>query len=920
MRHWKFLGFLGVGILVLGSIIVGFAVVGSELYRMATPDRQGTAGPGALVAADDSGDSHVRGGNASNGQGGEAKRGPTPPLRGDGEPIFAQVVTAEGDPIPGVAVHLGQGGNPPFEEIRALATDELGIAEFAGLDAQDRYSVHVDHPPFVPLASSVVQPGERVVFRMVEGATLSGTVADASTGEVLGGALVYGTTRALDPVRWNEIVVTGDDGRYSFRAVPDEPLLVRFMRDGFQSHEEKDVRAPLGQPTVLDASLIPGVPVTGWVLDAQTRDPIAGAEVSCGVGVFEEKNLARTDDRGKFTLRGLGRERISIHVRAPGYAPGSANLDLRGAGGERTLEIALERWGGVEGIVRSMESGKPVAGAEVFVESDAFLFNKKSERLGVTGQDGTFRIRLDGATGTVRIGASHPDYMDGLSVPLDIASGGPVPRVEILLPVGGSIEGTVVDEAGKPIQGAVVELYEEFLPNPDNPAYRPEAQFQHHPRGRRTHASRTESDGGFVFRGVEPGQKMLQVQSDGLLTARLPGIYVSENEAIGQLEIVLAKGQSLAGTVVDSSGAPIDGVRVSAVRPAGTREGSTAVVSTDTEGNFVLTRLEPGVYDVFATKGGFVRYQLRAVAAGTQDLRITLDRYGGVSGIVSFVTAPEAVPPSKFTVVLESADGADWPPQRKSFSSQEGSFLFETVPPGIFDLVVSAQGFATRVVMGVRVVQDVVTEGIQVLLDTGAGLQGRVYDDGGRPAGGATVFVRPIEGYGDVRSAADSSVSARCDSAGNYSVSGLTGGVYEAFAAGGMLVSSEPVRVTVAEGSIQTLDLRVTTGGELRIRVSDPEGAPVSGVALELTREDGTPIRNPRSITVASQYSDDPEVARQALARMNRTDVTGFLLVPSVPAGTILVRVGGDGYRSASSRVSVTPGEATTVELVVEPR
>jgi protocatechuate 3,4-dioxygenase beta subunit len=768
------------------------------------------------------------------------------------------------------------------------------------------------------MACNLVTPGERVVLHLSEGTPLSGRVTDASTGELLEGVRVIGTTRSLEPVRWNEATLTDAQGRFAFRAVPDEPLTVRYFLDGFQPHTEKDFLVVPGQPTQVDVSLVPGLPVTGWVLDAETGTPIQGASISAGYGLFEQKDLTETDASGRFTLRGVGRDKIVVRARATGYSPGQVHLDLRQQRGEVTVQIELERWSSVRGIVRSLD-GKPISGAEVFLERDAFLFARKSERLAVTGNDGEFRVRLEDLDGVARMFATHPDYTTGYSQRFEAGPHLEGSTIEILLPEGATIRGTVFDETGSPLEGARVSLFDEVKLSENNPAYRPEAPFQHRPRGKMTHSVQSDRDGTFEIRGIVGGIKFLQVSSEGWLTQTVSGLQVGEGAVVGPLTIRLEKGRGIAGRVLDTSGTPVEGARVSVVRHAADVTGATGATVTDAEGEFVIENLAGGTYNLFATKSGFVRHEERGVAAGAQGVTITLEQYGAISGFIRFEAMAETILPGKFTVAIRPTGNEAAPLVRKSFSAEDGRFLVESVAPGVYDLVASADGFRTAVLPGVRVVQNDTTAGVEIVLDMGATIQGRVVDEAGNPVGDASVYARPSSPGGEALGAG-SGGSASTGRDGVFTITGLEAGAYEVIAMSGKQATMQPVSVYLADRGHQVVDLVVGGAGELHVRITGPDGAPVSGADVQVIDESGSLVVNPRSLGLSAKYSSDPDVLRHALRKLNQTDVTGFLLISSIPPGKIEIRVEATDFHADRRRVEVVAGETTIVEITLEPR
>lgn len=81
---------------------------------------------------------------------------------------------------------------------------------------------------------------------------------------------------------------------------------------------------------------VPGE-VRGHVLDARTGQPVGGAHVD----VVGQSDYAESGLDGTFVLRGLEPRRYTIRVRAIGYAPGSADVEIEN-GRAATVDVALQ--------------------------------------------------------------------------------------------------------------------------------------------------------------------------------------------------------------------------------------------------------------------------------------------------------------------------------------------------------------------------------------------------------------------------------------------------------------------------------------------------------------------------------------------------------------------------------------------------
>ena len=97
----------------------------------------------------------------------------------------------------------------------------------------------------------------------------------------------------------------------------------------------------------------------------------------------------------------------------------------------------------------------------------------------------------------------------------------------------------------------------------------------------------------------------------------------------------LAAAQTLAGTVKDASGAVLPGVTVEASSPVLIEKVRSA--TTDTNGNYVLVNLTPGLYNVTFTLPGFSVVRRENVeVSGNQTISIDADlRVGGIQETIT---------------------------------------------------------------------------------------------------------------------------------------------------------------------------------------------------------------------------------------------------------------------------------------------
>lgn len=369
----------------------------------------------------------------------------------------------------------------------------------------------------------------------------------------------------LAQVRWMEWELEGQRVVFRLRAGrrdPDEPL----------------VAAPGYEP---DPDAPRRLVVRGRVFDAE-GDPVAGAQLF-GVDERSTRDLGSASRRGSFELT-LAKPYPRLVARSPGCVDSLA-VPVRGEPGE-TVRVDLALRGPaarVEGTVRD-EAGEPVAGAFVRAGGAA---NPRWDAAGPieppslavrTGDDGRF-VCASVPPGDLRLRAGlrgwRPAFRE-LFVAADATT-----RVDLVLPTGLVVSGTVRDESGGGVAGATVRVMR--------------------PGGEIFDFGETDADGAYRISGIPEmgGLDLAVVAQDG------GGVRASErlDPADGpdlRCDLVLTRGRTVKGTVVDDEGRPLPGYGVATVvaRLRGPRESVTDRVRrwthTDERGRFALAGVDPG--------------------------------------------------------------------------------------------------------------------------------------------------------------------------------------------------------------------------------------------------------------------------------------------------------------------------------------
>ena len=418
--------------------------------------------------------------------------------------------------------------------------------------------------------------------------------------------------------------------------------------------------------------------------------------------------------------------------------------------------------------------------------------------------------------------------------------------VRVTLGLMGSISGQVMDEEGRPIQGAEISaMIGRYDPPPGGP-YADE------------HRSVTDAEGRYLLASIPyrfgesdevpwtyaiPAQKVWTiVRAKGYITTR-EGVRLEYGERKEGVDVELVSGGvSVSGVVHDTAGMAVAGAWVDVTGTGSWGKG----VSAD-GGRFVIDGLRPGTFAVSADAGGFAPTVVPGVSGGTDDLEIILDRGGAISGRVM-----EAVPDAYSSrplkgVVVQAWHQIDSWLHRHSSTDENGLYRIPALAAGPYRVrVASSQSPSIRGRLvafdekNIEVKEGQVRAGVDFYLQPGISVSGRLtYRDTGERAG--TVKVT-LQGRNRMDTVTDEEGRYRFDGVapGEYWFQTDLGGYVEVPYHRRVLVERDPE----AE-DIEGVDIQLVQRASLRIRVTDAEGRPVPGAEVryvgsnQRTDEDG---------------------------------------------------------------------------------
>jgi protocatechuate 3,4-dioxygenase beta subunit len=905
---------------------------------------------------------------------------PAPRVRG-------RVVSAAGLPVPEAAVLL-RAPRPRVDpgDVLLLLGSDMDLLEErtrkTTCSGDGRFEIHVPAAgayEFVVSANGrqsvprVEELGEKDIdigdLLLDSGRSLNGRVS-SSRGIAIAGARVRIVRRqanaeqetGADPIAFT---TTDAAGGFTLVGLPDGELAAHAIDDreghGRAVLEESDTQE-------VEIRLAVGVVVEGRILSKSRRNPIAGAVVALSTGparsvISDEQGLFRFENVDRESIRAAD-SRVFLVVGHESYRTQSANLKWTE---DVPLEIVLEREQRVRGIVVD-SSGLPVPGARVAAEvpgmptSTLILFQQDAV-LGSFGafadSDGRFELSgglWDPGGGVFDVVASHPAHGRGRAraerPPDDPSSdqggGGsaaeepPAHEVLVVLRPGSSVEGVVRAESGEPVRLARVaierskelsgvgELFEQVLP------------------GATAMTVLSDENGRFVFEDVESGTQRIDVTANGFAKYRREDVEVGSGTT--SIDIVLERGESIAGRVLDRASVPVPGVDVLAFPISGDDSDAAATDSyageggreinvlvelagrglssdsTDSDGRFEITDLPLGRYHIVARGRGIVPAARSPVEPGKRLEDLIVDRYASLAIVVR--DEFDASPIGWYDVSLEpQSDIPNMRGRSQHVENLRGRFEAESLAPGKWTLNVKAPGYCAwsaklRFEGGEH-------REIEAWLSLTRVVSGRVVSSlDGAPLRGVQVqalrSLEAVSGRGDKEEIGAEQVSSvvETDSEGRFELSDAIEGACRVVASHpdyyDARMGSTAAGVQILDGSaaIELPPIELSPGSVIRVELSswtptEPDrgsSAHLSAMLVSVRDDESSPDsdvgrRQKRSPSALIGFEASADLDRQGRARLR-----------GLPAGTYEIRLveewtEGGGAMRREQRESTLLGE-----------
>lgn len=509
---------------------------------------------------------------------------------------------------------------------------------------------------------------------------------------------------------------SGADGGYSVSGLREGDYNITVRKTGYLLYENRSIHIGSGE-TVWENGTLTGATIAGNVTDnagriipeATIKLTESGTEVASSSG----------GQNGSFRISSIPAGDYVLTVSKTGYTQNSTTVHI--TAGQTTYINPVLIGGTVSGIVVD-DAGIGVADATIeLIGTD---YTGKSNRSGNYSIEGIVE-------GDYYLRASHEGYMPSISdTAVHISPAEPILYNFTLR--GGTLTG-IVDNGTALLAGVNVTL---ILSNGVSLI------------------AETDENGRYIIKGIPEGVYAITASLAGYHNSTIGGITVIAGETTTQ-DLSMEKLRGTISGCVRSSTGPVKDAKVWVSIPGGIKFSYTG-----DDGNYRITDLPAGIYNVTAEKDGYYSSYATGVAVisgkETSNINFTLEgKLSVLKGIVSNGTYPIVgvnieILELKYTAVTDPY----------------GAYRIENIPPGTYTVVATKQGYRSNATYGV-VIQMGATMELNFTLEEIPGIVwGYVMDEKGEPIVQATVEI------------SSGSYSTTTDINGYYKLAGISPGLY----------------------------------------------------------------------------------------------------------------------------------------------
>ena len=714
----------------------------------------------------------------------------------DGDDIGAIVLAAS----PARKIRVTSGGKAVANAI-VLSGLEVSRTDASGeVPAFGSGALFVVHPDYVIATGRDTQGLSNVTeIRLTRGLVVRGRVVNATLP----------VAHAVVSISGWPLAESADDGTFTIAHAPENWQSISAVRGSDAGAASRSKIASV------EIRIAPAASFTGTIRDTKSGAVVAGVRMS--LAEAEDSSVSESavsDTKGKFTFAPLLPRVYQINGMHPAYGIESASVSVPRAS---VRAFTAQPFARARGRVVDEEK-KPVAAASVTSPA----LNGARARTSLTNAAGEFVLRIMPSPSmfATPIYASKGGYVNGMSEPRKWQPGETRDDVVITLERGFVATMRVVDQQRQPVPKVFVSVTRTAENGLQGFALQAGCADPLHPDCHLTAAD------GFVSVRTVPGKHSVFVTGNDVAAKRLPNQMLTARSEVVVVQV--DRGVEITGRVVRADGTAVPDAIVemrTSLMPRSTTSGA--------DGTFTLSGIPTG--SAFVTAFSSDRHLSSpavTVTAPAKNITITMPRGARIEGRV--LDRATQQPVTDFVVFLPARQGAGASTAPQQVHANDGSYAIENVSPGMTQIGVRAAGYVPGSRGDITAEDGKTVSGIDVQLDRGASVTGRV-TSAGVPIAGVQVQVTatrmPMSG------------GTTTDADGGYAIDGVAEGDRTIqFQKVGFIVLRKAVEVTAAKDV--HLDVELDHGRELRGRVVDRAGRGIAGGYVSVNGSSAAPFSN----------------------------------------------------------------------------
>jgi uncharacterized GH25 family protein len=342
--------------------------------------------------------------------------------------------------------------------------------------------------------------------------------------------------------------------------------------------------------------------------------------------MFSPGREAVADNKGTFEVRGIARAKMQVRASSDDASSKLLDLDLSSQAVAKDVRLVLDQTGTIAGVVVDGD-GKPVPEIQVTAMADVFAGDGTSlAGMSTATTDGAGAFTVRGLPdGSYRLHAMRgSSSMRGWEAQGVAAKPGDK-NVKLVLPAPAVLVGKIALAGGQPPALANVQL-----------GYHPST-----PAG---------PDGAFRVEDLEPGKYDVRILGPEFAQLTKRDVELTAGKTTDLGTITVARGRKLTGRVIDPSGAPVAGARVTVSTRLLSMEGAgdqmsqieemtgARIATTDQDGDFTIigipkTHMFAGAEQ--ADKGRATPVDIAEGDDDPQPVTLQLHGFGSIMGKVT---------------------------------------------------------------------------------------------------------------------------------------------------------------------------------------------------------------------------------------------------------------------------------------------